>query len=547
MKFLIQVLLGLLVITCHAQARTLAEVAGRQAKQLGAGCIVTAERIGGEVHFALAGKAPEAGEARPEQLGFEIGSITKVFTGLLLAQAVVEKKVTLETTIGSLLAGKVKFTDPRVSAITLKQLATHTSGLPCLPDNAIAGALEEDPYANYDGNLLMKYLASAKLDGEGPFTFSYSNLGMGLLGYLLGEKYQMSWDQAVVEKICRPLGLQNTAVQPQSALLRATPHDDEGETKPWHFISLAGCGALRSTAADLIIFGEAWLHPEKTPLKEAFALSRRPQADAPSMGGRIGLGVLLGSFDGDPTLQHDGGTGGFCSGLQVIPAKGIVRVVLISSNELSGSQVIAGTSAIKPVDPATQKEITLSPEMLKQYPGVYELDRNARFTVLLRDGRMYVNLTGQPFLSAFAKAPDRFFYKAVAAEIVFNRHEGEVHSLTLFQNGHEITARRGSAPSPEYRLPPAKELQIYVGEYALVGAKPLKITVKADTLFAELEGQSAVPVFETTADHFEYDVVKAELVFTRDDKQQINGLTLLQNGMTVPAPRIKTPTSAPKP
>ncbi|WP_395739597.1 serine hydrolase [Prosthecobacter sp.] len=528
------------------QARTLAEAAAQAAKPLKAGCIVTGERVGAEVKFAMAGKAPEAGDAAPEKIVFEIGSITKVFTGLLLAQAVVEKKVTLETTLGSLLEGQVKFADPRVAAITLKQLATHTSGLPRMPENAAAGAKEEDPYAAYDEKLLLSCLSEAKLDGEGPFTCSYSNLGVGLLGHLLGKVYGMPWEQAVVEKICRPLDLNDTAVQPAAELPVAKPYDGGKEMKSWHFEALAGCGALRSTAADLMKLGEAMLHPEATPLKEAFAIALQPQADAGAYGGQIGLCVFLGKFEGDATLHHDGGTYGYCSALQVIPARRIVRVVLINNASVPGSMVIAGTSDIKPVDPAAQKEISLPEDMLKQYPGVYELDRDSRFTVLLREGKLYVNLTGQPFLRGFAKAPDRLFYKAVAAEIAFNRSEGEVRSLTLFQNGNEITAKRSSVPPPDFKLRSAKELQPYAGDYRLMGLKPFTISVKASTLFAQLEGQPAMPVFETGADRFEYDVVKAVLVFTRDDQQQINGLTLLQNGMTVPAPRVKSPTSAPK-
>jgi D-alanyl-D-alanine-carboxypeptidase/D-alanyl-D-alanine-endopeptidase len=546
MKFVFLALLAVAFAATPSYARTLAEAAAQTAKPLKAGCIVTGERIGDDVKFAMAGKAPEAEDAPPEKLVFEIGSITKVFTGLLLAQAVVEKKVTLETTLGSLLEGKVKFTDPRVAAITLKQLSTHTSGLPRMPDNIAATATEEDPFANYDEKLLLALLADAKLDGDGPFTCSYSNLGVGLLGYLLGKVYGMPWDQAVVEKICRPLGLTDTAVQPDSKLSFAIPHGDDKEVKPWHFDALAGCGALRSTAADMMKFGEAMLHPDTTPLKEAFAIALKAQADASAHGGQIGLGVFLGKFDGEATLHHDGGTYGFSSGLQVIPSKEIVRVVLINHASVPGALVIAGTSASNAVDPATQKEITLSADMMKQYPGVYELDRDARFTVLLRGGKLYVNLTGQPFLRGFAKAPDRFFYKAVAAEIAFNRSEDEIQSLTLFQNGNELTARRTSAPPPDFKLRSSKELQPYAGEYRLMGLKPLTVTVQANTLFAQLEGQPAMPVFETTTDRFEYDVVKATLVFTRDDKQQINGLTLLQNGMTVPAARVKSPTSAPK-
>lgn len=537
----------LLLAVSWSQAATLAEVAARRQKLLPAGCIVTGELIGGQVSYAMAGKAPEAGEAKREQIVFEIGSITKVFTGLLLAQAVVDKKVTLETTVGSLLAGRVKFADPRVAAITLRQLATHTSGLPCLPDNAIAGAAEDDPYANYDEKLLWSYLATAKLEGESPFAFGYSNLGMGLLGHLLGGVCQTSWEKAVVEKICLPLGMKDTALQPEARLPRATPHDEAKETKPWHFDSLAACGALRSTAADLMKFGEALLHPDQTPLKEALALAVQPQADAPSMGGQIGLGVLLGKFDGDATLHHDGGTGGFCSGLQVIPAKGIVRVVLINNQAMGGSMVIAGTTTVKPVDPATQKEIPLPAEMVKQYPGLYQLDRNSSFIVKRDDGHLYMKLTGQMFLRLFGKGPDRFFMKEVAAEVAFNRHEGAIQSLTLFQNGKEITAKLSSTPPPDYRLGSAKALQPYAGEYALMGMQKIIVSVKGRTLFAQIEGQPAAPVFETEADRFEYDVVPAALVFTRDEDKRINGLTLLQNGLTVPAPRVRTPSSAPKP
>ena len=165
MKIISWALLGLVMAVPPLQARTLAEAAAQQAKQLKAGCIVIGECVGGEEKYAIYGKAPEVGETKPEKLVFEIGSITKVFTGLLLAQAVVEKKVTLDTTIGSLLAGQVKFADSHVAAITLKQLATHTSGLPRIPDN-MGAETTEDPYASYDEKRLLSFLATAKLEGE---------------------------------------------------------------------------------------------------------------------------------------------------------------------------------------------------------------------------------------------------------------------------------------------------------------------------------------------------------------------------------------------
>lgn len=540
MKSLLPVLLLLFSGSHAAHGRTLAQAATLKAKELPAGCIVTGERLGDQVSFALAGKAAEARDTPPEKLVFEIGSITKVFTGLLLAQAVVEKKVTLDTPIGALLGEKQPFADPRVAAITLKQLSTHTSGLPRLPTNAAAGMVEGDPYANYDEKLLLAYLRDARLEGEGPYTVSYSNLGVGLLGHLLGRIYDTTWEKAVLEKVCRPLGMQDTAVTPRQEQVVATPYSGIKKVKPWHLAAVSGAGALRSTAADMIIFGTAMLHPDQTPLKEAFALALRPHAEAPGSGGQIGLGVFMNKFEGDMTLHHDGGTGGYRSGLQVIPARGIVRVALINNDDLGGSEVIGATSEAKAKVAKNPKEITLPAEQMKQYPGVYELDRDTRFTVVLHEDKLWLRLTGQAFLHASAMAPDRFFNKSVAAEVAFNRQEkdGPVQSLTLFQHGGELTAKRTGGP-PQVRLRTAKELQPYAGDYSVMGLKKLSVTVRASTLFAQLEGQGAAPVFEEAPDRFEFDVVKAALVFTRDEQKNITGLVLQQNGASLPAPRVK--------
>lgn len=541
MKRLLPTLLAVFLVLPATHARTLAEAATQKAKGLKAGCIVTGELMGDKVSFALAGTAPEgtAKDTPPEKLVFEIGSITKVFTGLLLAQAVVEKKVTLETTVAEALGRDIKFADPRVAAITLKQLSTHTSGLPRLPSNHIAGVVEGDPYANYDEKLLLAYIQGEKLKDAGPYTCSYSNVGVGLLGYLLGRVYDSTWEKAVMEKVCRPLGLNDTAVTPRDGLVVARPYSGQKEVKPWHLAAVGGAGALRSTAADMLRFGGALLHPEKTPLKEAFAIALQPHAEAPADGGHIGLGIFMNKQDGEQTLHHDGGTGGYRSGLQVIPARGIVRVALINNDDLGGSEVIAATSEARTSPTKELKAITLSAEQMKEYPGVYELDRDTRFTLVLEKGKLWLRLTGQAFLPMSAMAADRFFNTRVAAEVGFSRDkEQKIQSLTLYQHGRELTARRtGDAPS--IIMHTAKELEPFKGEYALMGMKKLWVEVRASTLFAKLEGQEFVPVFETTPDRFEYDVVEAALVFTRDDKKNITGLVLQQNGLTLPAPRVK--------
>ena len=314
----------------HAADKPLVEAAKTLAAKLPAGCIATGERINGQTSFAITGKAPE--KATPETLVFEIGSITKVFTGLLLAQAVVEGKVKLETTVATLLGPQQTFADSRIGAITLLQLSTHTSGLPRLPDNLAAGSVEGDPYAKYDEALLLAYLKAAKLKGEPPFTASYSNLGVGLLGHLLGKVFQTSWEDAAVKKICLPLGMKNTSVHQQHAsLIIAPPFAGKKAVKPWHLASLVGAGALRSTVTDMMKFGSAIAEPEKSPLKDALAIALKPHSDFGSASGKIGLGITMRALDGHTAYAHDGGTGGYRSCLQVIPSRGIVRVALVNT------------------------------------------------------------------------------------------------------------------------------------------------------------------------------------------------------------------------
>ncbi|MGH8653652.1 MAG: serine hydrolase [Gammaproteobacteria bacterium] len=328
-------------------AKSLAEAARSFEKELPKGVIVTAERSGEVIEFAAAGKREHPG-IPPERVIFEIGSITKVFTGLLLAQAVVEGNVALDTPIKQLIAPSTKFADSRVGAITLKQLATHTSGLPRMPDNINQGADAADPAAHYDRTKLDAYLASAKLLGEPPFEVSYSNLGVGLLGDLLSRVYGKPWEVLAAEKITGPLGMKDTVVNLSDDQRKrfAPPYAGEQKVKPWALAALAGAGALRSSAADMMIFGDALLAPEKTPFREAFALMLQPQTAEGN-----GLAIGIGKLDGKRVFEHNGGTGGYRSSLQALPDSRSVRVVLVNNAELEPESVAVGKAVNGPCVP----------------------------------------------------------------------------------------------------------------------------------------------------------------------------------------------------
>lgn len=331
------VLIGLLVSTPAHAAKTLAEAAASLAEKMPAGCIVTAEQTKTGTRFALAGQSPDLKQA-PEDLVFEIASLTKLFTGLLLAQATIEKKVTLETTVRELLGKDFAFADPRVGRITLQQLSTHTSGLPRMPAHFDGGF---QGYATWDDAKLYAWLAKVELPQDGPYACSYSNVGVGLLGQLLARLYHQSWSDCIVEKICRPLGLNHTLPShlPAPGVL-APPYAGAQPSIVTTFKSFAPAGSLRSSATDLLKFGQALLHPEQTSLTAAIKLATQPHAASNATGGKIGLGPFIQGPPGGIQYFHNGATAGYRSAIQVTPATETVRVVLINNTTFEGGAVL---------------------------------------------------------------------------------------------------------------------------------------------------------------------------------------------------------------
>jgi CubicO group peptidase (beta-lactamase class C family) len=410
----------------------------KAASSLPAGGFVLAEVAEGHVTFASAGRpAPRDGIA-PEKIIFEIGSITKVFTALLLAQTVLEGKAALSDPIAKHLPRELAL-DPETAAITLGQLATHTSGLPRLPDN-LKPAAPADPYADYSVPRLHDFLRAHRPVKPAPQPADYSNLGFGLLGHLLERIHGQSYATLIATRISGPLGLSDTTVDlsDEQRGRFAKPFSGSTAVPPWRFDCLAGAGALRSTTADLARFAQALLSGGNASLQAAWNLVREPRAPFGASNVQIGLAVLIMKRGEDVVYLHDGGTGGFRAHLELTPARQRATLLLLNND---APDPAAKDRAETPIDAAR----------LKDYPGVYAIDARSRFTVVLDDtGRLRAQLTGQGLLPVLHSGGDRFFARAVAAEFQFHRDAtGAIASLTLHQNGRDQRAPRlPAAPKP---------------------------------------------------------------------------------------------------
>jgi CubicO group peptidase (beta-lactamase class C family) len=268
------------------------------------------------------------GSAKPDSL-FEIGSISKTFTGLILARMVVEGKVRLDEPVRELLPART-VAKPMGEEITLLDLATHHSGLPRMPDN-FHPADPSNPYADYGPEQLYAYLKNHGVAKPEETTFLYSNLGVGLLGQALAERAGRSYPDQLWEEITGPLGLADTVVTLSADQQRRFMQGHDEKHRPvhaWYLDALAGAGGIRSTAGDMLTYLEANLHPEKyASLSSAFVLSHGLRASAG--GGQIALAWAYAADSG--TYLHDGGTAGFTSYVFFNLREDCAAVVLVNS------------------------------------------------------------------------------------------------------------------------------------------------------------------------------------------------------------------------
>jgi CubicO group peptidase (beta-lactamase class C family) len=209
----------------------------------------------------------------------EIGSVTKVFTTLVLADMVLRGEVALDDAAQKHLPESVRMPTWQGQQISLLHLATHTSSLPRLPGNLEKTIKDQaNPYANYQVSDMYEFLNSYKLKRPIGSKEEYSNLGMGLLGHVLGLVAGKSYEDLVSERILQPLGLNDTSITLNSDQQKrlAPGHTSDGKvTANWDTPSLPGAGALRSTIKDVLSFMAVCMNPTTSPLAQAVRLCQR--------------------------------------------------------------------------------------------------------------------------------------------------------------------------------------------------------------------------------------------------------------------------------
>ncbi len=372
---------------------------------------------------------------------FEIGSITKAFTTSLLQDMVERGEVRLDDPVTKFLPRSVRMPARNGRQITLLDLATQVSGLPRMPSN-FAPRDQANPYADYSVQQMYAFLSSYELTRDVGADYEYSNLGMGLLGHVLALKAGSSYEDLVRRRILGPLGMRETAITLTPALrARLAPgHDAGGAVVPnWDLPTLAGAGALRSTAPDMLTFLAANLDSAATPLSRTLRKTHGGRHATNNAALQVGLGWHILSRPVGKIVWHNGGTGGYRSFIGFDPARRL-GVVVLSNADASvddfGFHVLDETFPLQP-PPPRRTEVAIDSSVLERYVGEYEVAPTFHVTVTREAARLFVQATGQPKFPIFAESDSIFFLRVVDAQIRFGSY-----GLVLHQNGQVIPGRK---------------------------------------------------------------------------------------------------------
>lgn len=334
LTFLSPLLFFILLINLHTQAQSGMEALSKFCEDFPIGTQLSAALVqdGKTTYYGV--KKTEEGviEIENQSAVFEIGSATKVFTSSLLLYGVAEGKMDLETPLKKYL----KLNKKEKRQANLLQLSNHSSGLPRLPSNIFTKTTNPlNPYQNYGEAELLDYLKIMKLGkapGEG---YEYSNLGAGLLGYILTQQFGRSYEELLQLYIFEKLEMANSTTlrNKVSDKLVKGLNDKGAEVPNWDFGILAGAGAILSSAEDMAKFVQANLNPhpifdqqhEKTfTVNENMDMAYAWHIIKPKSGGQL--------------HWHNGGTGGYTSfmALDLDNKNGLVILSNISAFNTKG-------------------------------------------------------------------------------------------------------------------------------------------------------------------------------------------------------------------
>ncbi len=509
--------------------------------------------------YYMYGKRANNGTKVDEHTIYEIGSISKAFTGILLADASLKGYVSIDDPVENHLPDYVTIPSCSNKKITLGHLSDHTSALTRLPDNMSPSDLS-NPYADYTVKQMYDFLSSHELRRDIGEEYEYSNLAQGLLGHTLALIEDKSYEELMVKVIADELGMSETKITLSKQMQKnmAQGHSNGMEVSNWDLPTLAGAGAIRSSVHDMLIFLAANLGLKDSNISKAMQLSHQQRHNKAGMG--VGLGWHIKKGKEGAVIWHNGGTGGFRTFTGFVKETGKGVVVLTNSTDGSddiGFRLLDSSSKLKTVkeSAALILKSTIEKEgyevAIKKYKKLERekrADYNFSESMINKLGYEYLNKGAleeamaifKLNISSFPKSSNAYdsYAESLKAASVANYKK----SLELYPgntNAIDKLNEMGEDYKEEEITVSGEILQKYVGKYQLAPDFHIEITLEKSRLFAQATAQPRFELFPKNELEFYLKVVDAQIKFNVDKEGEAVSLALFQNGQVMPGPKVE--------
>jgi CubicO group peptidase (beta-lactamase class C family) len=476
----------------------------------------------------------------PENV-FEIGSITKQFTGVSILMLLEEGKLSLDDEITKFIPDY----PTQETTITIQHLLTHTSGIKSYTSMP---SLKDFARKDISPTELIDAFKNEPMDFNPGEKFLYNNSGFVLLGYIIEKVSGMSYPEFLQKRIFDVLKMDNSLYGSKYTIVknRAAGYQKQETYLNADYISMTipyAAGSIMSTVDDMFIWNKAIRNNtliSKESLAKAFTNYTLNNGDNIN----YGYGWAINMINDVPVIEHGGGIFGYTTQGIYVPSENAYVIVLTNCSCNSPNEIAFKIAAIaigKPY-PELSKTVTLTKEQLQKWVGAYEFKDGAVRFVTLKDNQLYSQRSdGNTAFKIFPLSQNRFFFEDSFAQYIFT--DGKSKKV-IFKSNINVsegveTDKKVSEAKKEIQLS-AEVLKKYIGTYQLAPTFFIKITVEGNQIFAQATNQPKIELFAASEDNFFLKVVAANVTFEIDATTKMPlSLTLEQGGGKTKGLKIK--------
>ncbi|MDM4767106.1 serine hydrolase domain-containing protein [Pelomonas sp. SE-A7] len=458
---------------------------------------------------------------------FEIGSVTKTMTAYLVQGLVASGKWSLDDPIAKHLPEGTAVPRQGERQILVRDLLTHSSGLPGLPPGMAMGDMS-NPYATLTEAQLLASLAQVKLARAIGSQAEYSNYAMMLLSLAVARSLGGDYEAALREQLFKPLGMGKAYVSKPAGAMPAAGHLPTGEPTPaWTIATnLAGVGMVKATLADMESYARAQLGEGPAAPVALMRQTQHPLAHG------FAMNWMRRSLQGRELVMHEGGTGGFSSLVALEPGaqRGVVLLADTSLADLGGLSDL-GLALLGLDGPAlkSRKAAEAPAALRKAMAGEYEL-AGMKVKVWEQGDKLMAQATGQGELELRYDSYGDFYPQGFSALLRPQPPvNGVVERFAWRQMGGLMEGRRVGLVEAAPSISNAA-WRDWAGEFQLMPQFSLKVFERDGRLMVQGTGQPAIAAEATGKDRIEIKAVGAVVEFERDGTGQVVAAVLLQGG-----------------